>query len=964
MGDYYRAQAGYGNERPRGNDYYGRDTYYDDRQRYEPARRDDGYNFRGAAERQPDRYAPRPQDQFSFRAEGPPAPRFPPHSENFPPPQRPQRRQHVHEPRHNSARPVDQARQRHAQSQRGRGGFRGRAAHNRVLLRTDRQTTPEQLEGMNHDGQTRFLDIESISSGSEAGEVIDLTIDSDDGGVELPRKRAKVEVATETAVPKWSNPDPYTVLPPPETLGAPKKDIVQTIRKAKTDAISRNGGSNAVQENIDFISFNFDNDQSDGEVSEASDPDLPQADAAAANTSKNTNGFSHRTDFHATIPSAQMQPSFTSINNGSARRPGAVFDESPPPQPPPGFVMPTDAELMAQYVNDGKGTKRKRNDGRSKSKGDIVDEWEANDTDPTPWCTIDHSQTSNVGLRLHKEICDFYDFVRPYDYEEAVRRALIDRIQRAIRTSAAPNANTASVYCFGSFAAGLYLPTADMDLVATSPQYMNGGRKQFLQTATQMWKLKAHFERSGIAPPEGVVVISKAKVPIVKFPDKLTGIKVDISFENDSGIVANDMFKKWKEQYPAMPVIVVLVKQLLAMRGLNEVYTGGIGGFTTICLVVSMMQMMPELQSGSVDPRMHYGEMLMNFLDLYGNKIDIRSTGIRMEPPGYFNKVHNPAPKQNLDRLTIIDPNNEMNDISGGSSEIDAVLDTFRHAHAAIQRRLGQVHSGHNIEDSILGCQWGGNYTSFMRQREKLSVLHRGYAVSPAPPPAPKLVTNRTIAQGKRPDKRQRQMTASQNSVQSTTAMRGSSSNGLTHSLPVRPSGQAHALPPRPSGSAYPLPPNPSAMNLNADATNDTDSSSDDEMHIQDLSQNKKTNSQKKREHQQKAAQKARDRAKNWNAAHPDLATHLTSLKPRDLRALCKQHGFKRNGDVASPKTAVASELPKSDVKQEKSKKKEAMARAERWKAAHPEIRAQFVSVTRANVTDMNRKHGFPDDDE
>jgi len=105
------------------------------------------------------------------------------------------------------------------------------------------------------------------------------------------------------------------------------------------------------------------------------------------------------------------------------------------------------------------------------------------------------------------------------------------------------------------------------------------------------------------------------------------------------------------------------------------------------------------------------------------------------------------------------------------------------------------------------------------------------------------------------------------------------------------------------------------------DATNDTDSSSDDEMHTQDLSQNKKTNSQKKREHQQKAAQKARDRAKNWNAAHPDLATHLTSLKPRDLRALCKQHGFKRNGDVASPKTAVASELPNSDVKQEKSKK-------------------------------------------
>ena len=450
-------------------------------------------------------------------------------------------------------------------------------------------------------------------------------------------------------------------------------------------------------------------------------------------------------------------------------------------------------------------------------------------------------------VRLHKEICDFYDFARPYEYEEAVRRDLIARVEKGLRTFRGNNAASVKVLSFGSFAAGLYLPTADMDLVAVSPQYMSGGRALFCQSNSAKFKLKYHLENASVAPTDGVVVIAKAKVPIVKFPDKMTGIKVDISFENDSGIIANKTFEQWKQQYPAMPVVVVLVKQLLAMRGLNEVYTGGIGGFTTICLVVSMMQLMPELQSEGVDAREHYGELLMNFLDLYGNKFDTHRTGIRMSPPGYFDKVRDPAPTQNLNRLTIIDPNRPTNDVSGGSHEIDAVLDCFKAAHGALQRRLSQVQSGKDVEDSILGCMWGGNYSSFTRQREKLSQLHRGYAVSPPPaPPAPK--GEWTMHGPQKPQQQQKtagpaakknkKQEAQEFQAQAQPAPRfaptvefhsqedrvsgrtraGSHANGQTideprtntrsqvaqRALPPRPPQQVHALPPRPDTQAQP----------------------------------------------------------------------------------------------------------------------------------------------------------------
>ena len=318
-----------------------------------------------------------------------------------------------------------------------------------------------------------------------------------------------------------------------------------------------------------------------------------------------------------------------------------------------------------------------------------------------------------------------------------MRQNLVKRVEQGTRTSSAPGARSVDVRCFGSFAAGLYLPTADMDLVAVSPSYLSSRKKSFCQVKNHMWKLARSLEAGGVAPFNGVNVIAKARVPIIKFTDKISGIRVDISFENDSGLLANQTFQKWKAEFPAMPVLVVLIKQMLAMRGLNEVFTGGIGGFTIICLVVSMMQLMPELQAKSMNAQNHYGDLLLNFLDLYGNKFDIQSTGISMDPPGYFDKKRQPQAKQNAVRLTIIDPNNASNDISGGSSRIDDVLNCFRHAHAELQRRLAQIYQGRNVEGSILGCIWGGNYTSFIQQREKLSLLHRGYRVSPPPPPPP-----------------------------------------------------------------------------------------------------------------------------------------------------------------------------------------------------------------------------------
>lgn len=235
------------------------------------------------------------------------------------------------------------------------------------------------------------------------------------------------------------------------------------------------------------------------------------------------------------------------------------------------------------------------------------------------------------------EIVDFYNRFKPIDVEEKMRAALISDLNNAVKSVW----RDADILPFGSYPAGLYLPTADMDCVFVSRNYMAGSYAKYSDRRT-LWKFKDFLLDERIAAPDSIECITKAKVPLVKYIDRKTGLKVDVSFENDSGIKAIETFRGWKRKFPAMPVLVTLIKQFLCMRGLNEPVNGGIGGFTVTCLVVSLLQHMPQVQSGNMIPEHHLGEVLMEFFNLYGNMFDTRVTAIQTDPPRWLPKVHAP----------------------------------------------------------------------------------------------------------------------------------------------------------------------------------------------------------------------------------------------------------------------------------------------------------------------------------
>lgn len=549
-----------------------------------------------------------------------------------------------------------------ANGYRGRGGFKKAAPHERALLQHRDDGSPERAMGV-ADGSSRFRNPDEMTDDEEE----DMEVQSDDSDREEGEARESNAKAVRTqvkrpdgdSVPKWSNPDPYTALPPPDETTGKKTDFVKLIRKAKNQDAEKTAAHNSVVANDDFISFGDDDDA--GEVKQGSSSEAAYIDS---------------------IVDRQQQ----SVADHRAGRPA-----------------------------QGHGK-------RKVTTGGVVSEWLPRpNSNPTPWLPNTNPYahlTSDPQKWLHNEILDFYDFVAPQPFEHNQRNLLVNRVNSALGNRRFPNEN-GRVLCFGSFPAGLYLPTADMDLVYVSDRHYNGGPPVVDlsvrgSSKSLLYKAARRLQDAYMAADRPLVI--PARIPIIKYKDRVTNLQVDISFENLSGVQAQATFASWKQQYPDMIYMVALLKQFLVMHGLNEVHTGGIGGYSIICLIVSYIQHSPKPEN--------LGECFLGFLKYYGN-FDLSRKRIQMNPPAIVEKTAwgVDGRQEKPDGLSIQDPNRLDNNISGGSHQAQAAFNAFKDAYHTLEDRMTASSNGQNIGPSILECVLGGNYETYLSQRAHMKTL-------------------------------------------------------------------------------------------------------------------------------------------------------------------------------------------------------------------------------------------------
>ncbi|OIW24730.1 hypothetical protein CONLIGDRAFT_104829 [Coniochaeta ligniaria NRRL 30616] len=649
----------------------------------------------------------------------------------------------------------------HPSNRRGRGrggrggGFVRFKAADRPMLNPLHNAGPEQFFFDAEAGAT-YRPLSDLSDSDEA----EMDISEGEGDAtasqEPSSKRARLGLqksASDDSVPKWSNPDPYTALPPPDAAGKQRKDVVQLIRKARV-VEAKESKASIPAEAADFIPCDFD-DSDDENDSEVEVIDVRPVHREPVRREKGPGVPSAPTG-----PRSVRRPSQQSLDPAKAPGPDLTDSARPtpanlsslPPQPvqqnhQSNQLVPNTQPAPGRSSEDALGSRKRTHDdviklpAHAKLKkatkmpvqGRLVREWNiVKGEDPSPWLVTDHSESTNIGNWLHKEIVDFYDHIKPQDFEERIRGQLVEQLKVLCRA----HYRDAEVYPFGSFPSGLYLPTGDMDLVLCSDGVFDGDRAKY-NSKRALWAFRDMLVHSGLAEyPMTIEVIQGARVPLVKFIENRTGLKVDVSFENLTGINAIKTFLAWKEQYPAMPVLVTLVKHFLAMRGLNEPVNGGIGGFSVICLVVSMLQHMPDIQSRSQNGEHYYGDLLMAFFDLYGNKFNYQTTAISLNPPAYVPKnLVSSFTYKSTDRLSIIDPNNSSNDISGGSANFVTICALFAEAHRDLCKRMADLAKADKTAKrgaSILEVLFAGNYSTFRLQREHLAKLaERGLGPQP-----------------------------------------------------------------------------------------------------------------------------------------------------------------------------------------------------------------------------------------
>jgi DNA polymerase sigma len=65
---------------------------------------------------------------------------------------------------------------------------------------------------------------------------------------------------------------------------------------------------------------------------------------------------------------------------------------------------------------------------------------------------------------------------------------------------------------------------------------------------------------------------------------------VDISLNQVNGIAAGKIVNQYLDILPGARQMILVVKAFLSQRSMNEVYTGGLGSYSVICLVISFLQ--------------------------------------------------------------------------------------------------------------------------------------------------------------------------------------------------------------------------------------------------------------------------------------------------------------------------------------------------------------------------------------
>ncbi|WPK24440.1 hypothetical protein PUMCH_001714 [Australozyma saopauloensis] len=375
------------------------------------------------------------------------------------------------------------------------------------------------------------------------------------------------------------------------------------------------------------------------------------------------------------------------------------------------------------------------NDGHNSDDGYLSDDGsgasyvQALSTSAYPWVKgQDHSKQKEIADWLTLEIKDFVNYISPSKEEITTRNDIINNLKANI-SHFWPSTQA---HVFGSSATDLYLPGSDIDMVviSTTGDY---------EERSRLYQLSSYLRKNGLA--KNLQVIANAKVPIIKFVDPTHNVHVDISFERSNGLDAARRIRKWLSLTPGLRELVLIIKQFLRSRWLNDVHVGGLGGYSTIIMVYHFLKLHPRLSTGNVSAMENLGTLLIEFFELYGLNFSYDRLLFAIDPvndtPKYMLKSACPQHRsfKGLFAIVIQDPSDPQNNITRSSYNLNGIKKAFVGAYHLLVGKCFELHAAsfkERVGALILGdiIKFNGKDRDFNDDRDKVindALIDHGY---------------------------------------------------------------------------------------------------------------------------------------------------------------------------------------------------------------------------------------------
>ncbi|SCP05441.1 nucleotidyltransferase, putative [Plasmodium ovale] len=318
-------------------------------------------------------------------------------------------------------------------------------------------------------------------------------------------------------------------------------------------------------------------------------------------------------------------------------------------------------------------------------------------------------ERNNFNCLGYLEYACFYilEWLTPTKEEKLLKYKCLLKLELIVK-SIFPNCK---MEVFGSFVTGLSIPGSDVDVC-----FMNIDEDEInclYIIAYALIKMNIHTN---------IKIIKDAKVKILKYTDKESGVQVDICINQKSSKETTNFIKEQIKHYIYLRPLVLLLKFFLNSRNLNETYTGGIGSFLLCCMVLHFLQLHPSTFDMSTYNNTYLTKLLIQFFYFYSIDYNIGYNCSVIRGLGHCMPRRLRKEFERTNRLCIENPIDTSIDVGMNAYKIRYILYVFSHNFCNLVTLLRKLQK----DNCLFTRRW---YSSNKNNIEGRIDNHTGYAI-------------------------------------------------------------------------------------------------------------------------------------------------------------------------------------------------------------------------------------------